>query len=110
MPPFFQLRLWLREGPRGEHVLGAVGFVALLASVNKSGGVACGRKLVIKQYDVNPIDPNDGQSKCLQMVQDRPFAIVDYAGFVTPASRSCFVQAKIPLETSTSIGETEVKS
>ena len=83
---------------------------AVIDDINKSGGVACGRKLVVKQYDVNPIDPQDGQSKCLQMQQDRPFLVIDYAGFVTPASRTCLVQAKIPFFTSTSIGETELKS
>src|SRR5205823_14466177 len=35
---------------------------AVVDDINKSGGVACGRKLVIKPYDVNPIDPNDGQA------------------------------------------------
>src|SRR4029077_253888 len=50
------------------------------------------------------------QTKCLQMQQDRPFLVIDEAGYVTPASRSCFVQAKLPLEAATSIGETELST
>src|SRR5204863_5138587 len=48
--------------------------------INEHGGVACGRKVVLKQYDVNPLDPNDGQSKCLQIQQDRPLLVIDFGG------------------------------
>jgi hypothetical protein len=82
---------------------------AVIDSINKSGGVACGRKLVVKNYDVNPIDSNDGQSKCLQMVQDNVFAVVDYAGYVYPAGRSCFVQHKLPFQSGVSIGDDEAR-
>ena len=83
---------------------------AIVAEINESGGVACGRKLVVKKYDVNPIDPTDGQSKCLQIQADQPFLDLDFAGYVTPASRACFEQAKLLFKTGTSIGETELKS
>lgn len=83
---------------------------AIVAEINETGGLACGRKLVVKKYDVNPIDPTDGQSKCLQIQQDQPFLDLDFAGYVTPASRSCFEQAKLLFKTGTSIGETELKS
>src|SRR5205814_6894458 len=74
----------------------------------KSGGLACGRTLVAKKYDVNPVDQNDEQAKCLQMVQDKPFAVIDAAGYITPVSRSCFVQNGLPFQLSTSAGNTEV--
>ena len=81
---------------------------AVVDNINKTGGVACGRKLVVKSYPVNPIDQNDQQSKCLQMVQDKPFAVVDAAGYITPVSRACFWQNKVPFEISTSAGNTEL--
>jgi hypothetical protein len=81
---------------------------AAVDNVNKTGGLACGRKLVVKKYSVNPIDQNDQQSKCLQMVQDKPFVVIDGAGYITPVSRACFWQNKLPLELSTSAGKTEL--
>jgi hypothetical protein len=82
---------------------------AVVDDINKTGGVACGRKLVTKRYDVNPIDQNDQQSSCLQMVQDKPFLAIDQAGYITPVSRSCFVQNKLPLQISTSAATHELK-
>ena len=78
--------------------------------INAKGGVACGRKIVLKQYDVNPLDPSDGQTKCLQIQQDAPLLVIDFGGYLTPAARSCFGQAKIPLTTATAFGSTELKS
>lgn len=83
---------------------------AIAADINARGGVACGRKLVLKHHDVNPIDSNDTQTKCLQMVQERPFAVLDYGGYVNPATRRCFINAKIPMEVATTLGQTEVRS
>lgn len=83
---------------------------AVADDINAAGGVACGRKLVVKTYDVNPIDPNDGQSKCLQVVADKPLAVLDFAGYVTPASQQCFVDAKVPYAAYTSLGETKTSS
>jgi hypothetical protein len=82
---------------------------AVTDEINKTGGVACGRKLVIKKYDVNPIDQNDQQSKCLQMVQDKVFADVDNAGYITPVARACFTQNKLPLFGSTSAATHEIR-
>ena len=81
---------------------------AVVDEINKTGGVACGRKVVIKKYDVNPIDANDQQAKCLQMVQDKPFVVIDNAGYITPVSRSCFVQNKLPFQISTSAATNEL--
>lgn len=82
---------------------------ALVADINENGGVACGRKLVVKIYDVNPIDQNDQQSKCLRIVQDKPFLNIDSAGYVRPVARACFVQNKLPLQVSGSATDAELK-
>jgi hypothetical protein len=68
---------------------------AVAAGINSQGGVAC-RKLVIKTYQVNPLDPNDQHAKCLQIIADKPFAVIDIGGYVDPVGRACFVQAKLP--------------
>ena len=82
---------------------------ALVADINRTGGIACGRKLVAKKYDVNPIDANDQQAKCLDMVQDKPFLVLDQAGYVRPQARACFVQNKLPFQLSTAGTSAEVK-
>src|SRR4051812_26121491 len=45
---------------------------ALANDINAHGGVACGRKLKLKQYNVNPLDAGDSQTKCLEMASDHP--------------------------------------
>lgn len=82
---------------------------AVVEDINGRGGVACGRKLVVKKYDVNPIDQNDQQAKCLQMVQDKVFSVIDAAGYVRPVGRTCFVQNKLPHQLSTSSTEVDLK-
>lgn len=76
---------------------------AIVDYINKSGGVACGRKLVVTQYAVNPIDSNDEQSKCLQMVQDNVLMVINESAYVTPVSYECFVQNHLPLQNLTSV-------
>lgn len=83
---------------------------AVVDHINKTGGVACGRKLVVTQYKVNPVDPNDEQSKCLQMVQDGVLEVINAAGYVTPVSEQCFIQNHVPLETLTSVGRQQAIS
>jgi ABC-type branched-subunit amino acid transport system substrate-binding protein len=83
---------------------------ALTDEINRTGGVACGRKVVIKQYDVNPLDANDSQTKCLQMVQDNPFLVIDFGGYLRTAARRCFVEAKLPIIAALAIDEVEAKS
>lgn len=78
--------------------------------VNERGGVACGRKIALKQYDVNPLDPNDSQAKCLSAVQDNPLLVIDFGGYLTPAARQCFVNAKIPLVTGTAFAADELRT
>ena len=84
-------------------------FAAVVDHVNKTGGVACGRKLVVKTYDVNPTDANDQQAKCLQMVGDKPLAVINSAGYVTPASFQCFVDHRLPISAGISLSSEQAK-
>lgn len=87
-----------------------VGLVnAVTNYINHHGGVACGRKLVTKVYKVNPIDSNSQQSTCLQMVQDKPIAVINTGAYVTPVSQQCFINNHLPLETGTSPGATQAR-
>ncbi|MFN2537674.1 MAG: hypothetical protein ABR549_05925 [Mycobacteriales bacterium] len=83
---------------------------ALADDINERGGVACGRKLVLKQYDVNPLDANDSQSKCLQMAADKPFLVLNVGAYLGPASRQCFVKAKVLELSGTQVDKAEVAS
>jgi hypothetical protein len=69
---------------------------AVVDGINREGGSAC-RKLRLKSYAVSPVDSNDQRSKCLQIQADKPFAVLDFGGFYTPAARTCIGAAKIPL-------------
>src|SRR5207249_8936566 len=51
---------------------------AAAAGINADGGVAC-RKLRIKTYRVNPLNQNEQRSKCLEIIADKPFAVIDFA-------------------------------
>jgi hypothetical protein len=81
---------------------------AIAADINEHGGVACGRKLVLKQYDVNPLDSNDSQSKCLQMAADKPFMVFNLGAYLTPAARQCLVQAKLLEQSATQVDQQEL--
>ena len=83
---------------------------ALADDINEHGGLACGRKVVLKQYDVNPLDANDSQSKCLQMADDHPFLVFNVGSYLTPASRQCFVQNKLLELSATQVDEAELRS
>jgi hypothetical protein len=83
---------------------------ALADEVNKTGGLACGRKLRIKVYDVNPLDTNDAQAKCLKMVEDKPYIVLDFGGYLGQATRACFVQNKLPIISSVAFDAAEFKS
>jgi len=82
----------------------AKGAQAIAAGINSEGGVAC-RKLRVKNYEVNPLDPTQAESKCREIIADKPFAVVDNGGFITPASRQCFLDAKIPYEPAVPLSE-----
>jgi hypothetical protein len=79
---------------------------AIVAELNERGGVAC-RKLRIKTYKVNMLDQNEQRARCLEIVRDKPFAVVDYAGFAGASARACIIQAKIPYEATAGGGLSE---
>jgi hypothetical protein len=67
---------------------------AIAKDINADGGVAC-RQLNLKLYKVNILDPNQQKASCLDIINDKPFAVIDIGGFTTPASRTCLKDAKI---------------
>jgi hypothetical protein len=67
---------------------------AIAADINADGGVAC-RQLKLKLYKVNILDPNQQKATCLDIINDKPFAVIDIGGFTTPASRTCLKDSKI---------------
>lgn len=83
---------------------------AIVAEINSTGGVACGRQLVARMYRVNPIDTNDQQAECLQMVEDGVFVVLDLAGYARPAGRACFVQNQLPHQISTSGTDADISA
>lgn len=69
----------------------------VLDKINASGGAAC-RKLVARYYDVNPIDANDTQAKCLAMAADKPFIVIDTGALSGGlGSPDCAAVQRIPL-------------
>ena len=98
-------------GDVGNETFGVRGDLEAVAQaaadgVNASGGVAC-RDFRIKTYRVNPLDPNEQRSVCLQIASDKPFSVIDFGGYLTAASRSCFVEHQIPYQASLAITEEE---
>lgn len=67
---------------------------AVIASINSAGGVAC-RTLVPAYYTVNPADRGDLQAKCLDIVDDGLFAVLDTGSYIVTGP-GCFAQNGIP--------------
>lgn len=85
-------------------------FEAALGDLNKRGGVRC-RKVQAKYYKVNPLDQSSLQKVCLDIVADKPFALLDVGlsspiGSTTP--RNCPPKNKIPSFGSASMGQSEL--
>jgi hypothetical protein len=73
-------------------------FAAAIDAVNKAGGVRC-RKLVAKYYSANPLLTSSLQALCLNMVADKPFAILDEglaSPVGSPAPRDCPPAHQVP--------------
>lgn len=79
---------------------------AAAAGINGEGGVAC-RKLRIKTYAVNPLDASEQRATCLRIAADKPFAVIDFLGYVNPVARSCFVDEKLPYQSYLPVNEGE---
>jgi hypothetical protein len=102
------LNLWGEVGNETFNIRGDLGEVAEAnaAAVNAEGGLAC-RKLRIKVYRVNPLDKNDQRAKCLEIIEAKPFAVIDIAGYLDPVSRACFPEARLPYLGATALTEEE---
>ncbi|MHB8463633.1 MAG: type 1 periplasmic-binding domain-containing protein [Acidimicrobiales bacterium] len=69
----------------------------VIADTNAHGGVAC-RKLVAKFYEGNPADSSQQEQQCLNIIQSKPFAVIDFGGYTQPLpAKECFaVQGPLP--------------
>src|SRR6185436_3441235 len=83
---------------------------AIADDYNKHGGIACGRKIDVKTYKINPVDSNEQHRLCLQMAAEHPAVVINMGGYVTPVSQNCFIQNHVLLETGTSIGAQQGRS
>lgn len=80
---------------------------AVLKSLNAHGGIRC-RQLTAKYYPTNGADPNARQATCLQIVGDKPFAVIDPGVYyIPPNSKECFGQHRIPFIGSTLITDSQ---
>jgi hypothetical protein len=70
---------------------------AVIASLNGAGGVAC-RQLVPQYVQINPADPSDLQSKCLDISHGGVFALLDGGGTAGAAGAGalCYAHAHVP--------------
>jgi hypothetical protein len=69
------------------------GYNAVFADINKRGGAQC-RKLVAKFYSDNPLDSSTGRAACLQIQQDKVFAVIN--NLFNSEVTTCVAQAKVP--------------
>lgn len=69
------------------------GYNAVFADLNKRGGAQC-RKLVAKFYIDNPLDSSTGRAACLQIQQDKVFAVIN--NLFNSDVTTCVAQAKVP--------------
>lgn len=82
---------------------------AAAAGINATGGAAC-RTLRIKTYQVNALDQNDARAKCLEIVADKPFAVIDFGAYLGSALRKCFVDARLPMQVALAITDAEARA
>jgi len=89
-------------GPAGNSTFGVpstteqqTDFQQVIDALNASGGVAC-RKLVPQFFEANPVNSSDLQQKCLDIVQAKPFFVIDTGGFYGSPTTNCFPQHQLP--------------
>jgi hypothetical protein len=68
-------------------------YEALWDRVNAAGGLQC-RQVKASYYHDNIIDPSQEHAACLQIEQDRPFAVIN--NLYNPQELGCIAQRKIP--------------
>lgn len=85
-------------------------YEAAIAQANKDGGIRC-RTIVAKYYKANPLDQSSLEAICLNVVADKPFALLDTglsSPVGSPAPRDCPSAHHIPTFDSASLGQAEV--
>jgi hypothetical protein len=70
-------------------------YEAVIGAINAEGGVAC-RKLVPQFFLANPVDQNELQRTCLDIVQAGVFAEIDNGSYANFPQKQCFAQHQIP--------------
>jgi hypothetical protein len=86
-------------------------FQAAIDRVNATGGVRC-RTLVAKYYTANPLSQPSLEALCLNMVADKPFALLDdglASPVGSPTPRDCPPSHKLPEFGSLSLSQREVE-
>lgn len=68
-------------------------YKTVLDDINGRGGAQC-RKIVPKYYVENVTDPSTAQAACLQMQEDKVYAVLN--NLHNPQAITCVAQAKIP--------------
>jgi hypothetical protein len=82
---------------------------AMVDELNKTGGVAC-RKVTPLYFTVNPLDQNDLQATCLDVVEADVFYVNDIGAYSAyPAFVDCFIRNKIPFFESAFIPQAQVE-
>jgi len=71
------------------------GYEALVKATNAAGGIAC-HQVVPDYIEANPADQPSLQQTCLQIVQDKPFAVLDGGAYAAFPIVDCFPQHKLP--------------
>jgi hypothetical protein len=65
-------------------------------SINSTGGAGC-RKILMKFYDVNPLDATAAQQACLNIAADHPYIVVDSGALTEVGASNCIPTHQIPL-------------
>ena len=68
-------------------------------NINSEDGAGC-RKIVMKFYDVNPIDAANAQQTCLTIAASQPFIVLDSGALTEVGASNCIPQHHILLASS----------
>ena len=75
-------------------------FQDVIDATNASGGIAC-RKVAPVFFTGNPADNSNLQQLCLEVVQAKPFFVIDLGAYtVSPDIATCYPKAGLPFRTS----------
>ena len=67
--------------------------------INSEGGAGC-RKIVMKFYDVNPVDAANAQQACLTIAAAQPYIVLDSGSLTEVGASTCIPQHHILLASS----------